>query len=214
MEEYEYVFRREYQPVKNALIELLNLVQDEIREYFRCQYHFVGSARWNAITRVIGGIRGYDFDVDLIVKSTEEFPAREFKNIVMNAINKYCIGFGYGYSESKKNVITIKHVDTWNSRIAYSCDLAIVNEYKDKSGNSRRRIVGLDKTSFALIWKDRSKGYDNQKEKVEQIKKVGMWKELKDLYLWKKNNNTEEKESRALFAEAVNEIIQKGGKDE
>ena len=214
MEEYEYVFRREYQPVKNALIELLNLVQDEIREYFRCQYHFVGSARWNAITRVIGGNRGYDFDVDLIVKSTEEYPAGKFKSIVMNAINKYCTGFGYGYSENNKSVITIKHIDVWNSSIAYSCDLAIVNEYKDKTGNIRRRIVGFDRTSLAFIWKDRSKGYDNQKEKVEQIKKTGIWEEFKAIYLAKKNNNTEGKDSRALFAEAVNEMIQKGGKDE
>ncbi len=51
MSDFKYVTKKEYQPVKNELIELINLVQDEVREYFTFRYDFIGSASRNMITR-------------------------------------------------------------------------------------------------------------------------------------------------------------------
>lgn len=34
MKDFEYVTKKEYLPVKNELIELINLVQDEVRDKF------------------------------------------------------------------------------------------------------------------------------------------------------------------------------------
>ena len=214
MAKYQYVERNEYQPVKNALVELIHCVQDEVRKNFTFKFGFVGSASWGVITREVDGNRGYDFDVDFIINCEEEYSAEEIKRIVMNAFWKHGASYDFGFPKDSSNVITIKHVDSWNSRIVYSCDIAIVNEYKDENGNLRRRNIRFDKDSGAYIWNYRSKGYDHLKEKVKEIKNSGRWEDLKDIYLEKKNNNPEEKKSRALFAEAVNEALQLGGKDE
>ena len=42
MSNFYYVSKKEYQPVKNDLIELINLVQDEVRDYFTFRFDFIG----------------------------------------------------------------------------------------------------------------------------------------------------------------------------
>ncbi len=207
MKKYEFVSEEEYQPVQDALIQLIKRVRKEVKDCFNFKYYFVGSARWGVITREVRGNRGYDFDLDFKVNCEDEYPAERIKSILMDAFRKHGASFGYKNPENSTSVITIKHV--YDSRIVYSCDIAVVNEYKDEHGDIRTRNICLDKTSGTYIWNIRSKGYDHQKEKVDKIKNAGRWEELKKTYLWKKNNNTEGKESRALFAEAVNETIQK-----
>lgn len=44
MYHFQYVSRKEIAPLKKQVIELLGLVQDEIREDFTFQYEFIGTA--------------------------------------------------------------------------------------------------------------------------------------------------------------------------
>ena len=68
MSNFKYVSKNEYMPVKKELLKLINLVQDEIREYFTFRYDFIGSASRNMITRDEDSNIGYDFDVNIRVK--------------------------------------------------------------------------------------------------------------------------------------------------
>ena len=65
MHDFQYVPRTEYQPLKNQIIQILNEVQDEVRDDFTFQYHFIGSTKRNMITRDTKSNIGFDFDVDL-----------------------------------------------------------------------------------------------------------------------------------------------------
>ena len=51
MHDFRYVPRTEYQPLKNQIILILNEVQDEVRDDFTFQYHFIGSTKRKMITR-------------------------------------------------------------------------------------------------------------------------------------------------------------------
>lgn len=42
MHDFQYVPRTEYQPLKNQIIQILNEVQDEVRDDFTFHYHFIG----------------------------------------------------------------------------------------------------------------------------------------------------------------------------
>ena len=44
MYNFEYVSPQKYKPVKKELIKLINLVQDEVREYFTFDFRFIGSS--------------------------------------------------------------------------------------------------------------------------------------------------------------------------
>ena len=51
MKHFEYVTKKEYGPVKEELINLIRMVQDDVREHFTSRYDFIGSASRNMITR-------------------------------------------------------------------------------------------------------------------------------------------------------------------
>lgn len=47
-------------------------------------------------------------------------------------------------------------------------------------------------------------------KKIKLIKEFGLWNELREEYLNQKNiNNDENKKSRSIFAESVNEVYKK-----
>ena len=208
MKQYEYVPKEEWKPVKRNLISIIHEVQNLLRDEFTFSFSFVGSSHRGMITREEGGNRGYDFDVDIRVNDDEEeFTAKELKYKIKNALNKVAWRYGYGPCEDSTRVITMKVIDRLTSRILYGCDFAIVNDYYDEDNNRRQQFVYYDKTTREYLWKDRSREYCNLKKNEALIKQAGKREELKDVYREKKRNNSEEKESRSLYVEAVHEVV-------
>ena len=207
MSDFKYVTKKEYQPIKNELIELINLVQDEIREYFTFRYDFIGSASRNMITRDEDSNVGYDFDVNLRVNDDEEsYSAKEIKQILMNGFNRYNHLFKYDFCEDSKRVITIKVKDRRNSRVLHSCDFAVVYDCED----GRQQYIHFNKAQQSYEWQYQPKGFYRLSEKMEAIKDSGYWQEVRDLYIEKKNNNEDpNKKSRSIFAETVANIYNK-----
>jgi len=216
MHEYEYVTKEEYGPVKDELIDLIKALQNELRDYLTFQYTFVGSSSRNMITREVNGNRGYDFDVDLKINHPEEYTPSELKHLITNALNRITFGYGYGFCEDSSRVITIKKVDHWYSRIISSCDFAIVHEFHDRNKKLHYMYVYFNKTNNEYRWQERSKEYTGLKEKEEKIKQAGLWNEVREIYLEKKCLYSDDKKSRALYAETINEVFQllenRGGK--
>ena len=98
MNDFKYVSKKEYLPVKNELIELIKIVQNEVRKYFTFSFSFIGSASRNMITRDNNSNIGYDFDVNIRVNDEQEnYSAEEIKRILMNGFNKYNYLFQYDY---------------------------------------------------------------------------------------------------------------------
>ena len=125
----------------------------------------------------------------------------------MTALSSISWQYGFSCSKDSTSVITIKKVDTFNSRILYSCDFAIVNNYKDKNGNPHQQFVYFNKTRNEYYWRERSKEYCHIKEKEIKIKEAGMWNEVRKVYLDKKCRFSYQKKSRALYAETINEVF-------
>lgn len=207
MSNFKYVTKSEYQPVKNELIELINLVQDEVTEYFTFRYDFIGSASRNMITRDENSNVGYDFDVNLRVNDDDEqYDEQQIKQILMRGFNHYNHLFKYDYCEDSKRVITIKVKDRRNSRILHSCDFAIVYD----CGDGRQQYIHFNKSQQTYEWQYQPKGFYRIDEKIEEIKEAGYWQQVRDLYIDKKNRNTDpNKKSRSIFAETVSEIYRR-----
>lgn len=205
MSDFRYVTKAEYANAKADLIDLIGWVQDEVRDNFTFQYKFVGSVERNMVTRDYASNVGYDFDVNIEVNDDDNnYSAKEIKNILCVALDKYAKRKGYDYAEDSTRVLTIKVKDRKNSRILHSVDFAIVNNY----GNGRQQYIHYNKSKQTYSWQEQPKGYYQLPEKVEWLKANGLWGEVRDLYLYKKNNNYGEKKSRSLFAESVNEMYQ------
>ncbi|MDD7735939.1 MAG: hypothetical protein SOW55_02340 [Bacilli bacterium] len=203
---FEYVTKNEAKEVKKALNKLINLVQDEVRENFTFRFDYIGSEPLNMITYDTEGNTGFDFDVNIRVNDPEEkYNAKEIKDIIMNGFNKYNQLFDYDYSEDSTRVITIKFKDTLHSRIIHSCDFAVVFDCSD----GRQQYIRHTKKQNSYYWEYQPEGFDLE-DKISWLRENGYWNEVREYYLYKKNNNTNlNKKSRSLRAEAINEKYQK-----
>ena len=72
MYHFEYVSKKEAAPYKSQLIELLNRVQDYVRDEFTFQFTFIGSSSRNMITYDPTTNVGFDFDVNIAVNDGNE----------------------------------------------------------------------------------------------------------------------------------------------
>ena len=209
MHDFCYVARKSAAPLKAELIEIINQVQDLVREKFTFQYTFVGSSSRNMITYDRNSNIGFDFDVNIEVNDDEEnYSASEIKNTIRSALDRIDPRYGYSYCEDSTRVLTIKVIDYSHSRIVHSCDFAIVNNY----GNGKQQYIRYNKDTQTYTWEEQSKGYLYLPEKIDWLKKKKLWNEFLDYYIEKKNKNMDpDKHSRAIFAESVNEMCQKNG---
>ena len=121
----------------------------------------------------------------------------------MNGFNRYNHLFDYDYCEDSKRVITIKVKDRRNSRILHSCDFAVVYD----CDNGRQQYIHFNKKQQTYEWQYQPKGFYRLTEKMEAIKEAGYWQKVKELYIDKKNNNTDpNKKSRSIFAETIAQV--------
>ena len=214
MRDYEYVPKEEWQPVRDKLYEIIYNLQHEVGDYFTFQYHFVGSSKRNMITRDRNSNTGFDFDVNIEVNDPDEdYSAEEIRNIlregldIVNNPNGRSI-FGYDYTEDSTRVLTIKVKDKANSRILHSCDFCVVKDCAD----GRQQYIHYNKKQQSYSWEYQPKGYYELPEKIEWIKKNGLWQQVRDDYLEKKNMNADKnKKSRSIFAETVHQVCQQNG---
>lgn len=213
MKDFEYVTKKEYLPVKNELIELINLVQDEVRDKFTFRFDFIGSASRNMITRDKKSNTGYDFDVNIRVNDDDnEYSAKEIRRILKEGFDKHSKKFQYDYAEDSKRVLTIKVKDRKNSKILHSCDFAVVNDYTDNQVNDRQEFIYFNKKQNTYEWQEQPEGFYMLDEKIGWIKENDLWQEVRDSYIERKNsNNDPNKKSRSIFAETVAAVFNDNG---
>ena len=209
MHDFKYVPKSEWAPTRDELLDIIHKLQNEVKNYFTFQYHFVGSSKRKMITRDYNSNIGYDFDVNIEVNDPDEnYSSKEIRDILRNGLNKITnpLGrnlYGYGYAEDSTRVLTIKVKDSVNSKILHSCDFCIIYNCSD----GRQQYIRYNKTQNYYSWEYQPKGYTNLSVKIDWIKKQGLWGQVLNHYLYKKNTNTNSaKHSRTIFAETVHEI--------
>lgn len=213
MKNFKYVTVEQLSPVKKDLVQIIHSVQNQIRQDFTFQFYFVGSVERNMVTYDVKSNIGFDFDVNIHVNDDEcRFSAKEIKTKIRLALNKVAPHYGYDNAEDSTRVLTIKVKDKQNSRILHSCDFAIVNDYVDDYGNKCQEYIHFHKRKNRYSWQEQPKGFYLLDEKAEWIKDCGFWQDVRDLYLDKKNHNSDQhKHSRSIYAETIHEICQKYG---
>lgn len=214
MHNFEYVPKEEWKPIKDELLEIIHRLQNEVRDSFTFQYHFVGSSRRNMITRERNSNTGFDFDVNIEVNDPDEdYSAKEIRNILRKGLDRVTNPYGgsisgYDYTEDSTRVLTIKVKDRANSRILHSCDFFIVYECSD----GRQQYIRYNKKQNSYSWEYQPKGYLELPSKIEWIKKHGLWQQVRENYIDRKNINADDsKKSRSIFAETIHQICQQNG---
>ena len=209
MHDFRYVTKKEAQPIKNELYQILYEVQDLVRDKFTFSFTPIGSSSRNMITYDTKSNIGFDFDINIEVNDdNENFSPKEIRTIIRNAINRVAPRYGYNHCEDSTRVLTIKKVNWLFSSVEHSCDFAIIYNCSD----GRQQYIRFNKDSNYYSWEYQGKGFVGLEEKINWLKKKKLWGELQNYYIEKKNaNENSDKHSRSIFAEAINEMCQKNG---
>mgnify|MGYP006874575957 FL=1 len=207
MHDFKYVTKKQAQPIKDELYQILYMVQDLVRDNFTFSFTPIGSSSRNMITCDAKSNIGFDFDINIEVNDdNEDFEPKEIRTIIRTAIDRVAPRYGYKNCEDSTRVLTIKKVDTSHSRIIHSCDFAIVYN----CGDGRQQYIRFNKDNNYYSWEYQAKGFADLNKKTDWLKKNGLWGNLQDYYIEKKNaNENPDKHSRSVFAESINEMCQK-----
>lgn len=89
MYNFQYVNLKQLSSAKKELIQIINSVQDDVRQCFTFQFYFVGSVKRNMVTYDVKSNIGFDFDVDIHVNDDDcKYSAKEIKTQIMSALDK------------------------------------------------------------------------------------------------------------------------------
>ena len=209
MHDFRHVTKKQAQPIKDELYQILYMVQDLVRDNFTFSFTPIGSSSRNMITCDAKSNIGFDFDINIEVNDdNEDFEPKEIRTIIRTAIDRVAPRYGYKNCEDSTRVLTIKKVDTSHSRIIHSCDFAIVYN----CGDGRQQYIRFNKDNNYYFWEYQGKGFVGLEKKMDWLKRENLWGELQDYYIYKKNcNDNPDKHSRSIFAESINEMCQKNG---
>lgn len=214
--EYEYVPKKEYQPVREDVEDIIRTVQSILRSKgITFRYELIGSGNRRMVTRIVNGNKGFDFDYNLVVSSMPEITAKQMKDEFTNAFRIALRKTGYEDPEDSTSVLTVKMVDKGCSRIMHSFDMAIL--IPSENGLF---YIHHDKRSNQYSYQLRGGNIDLDAY-LDEIERyyVDGWGLNRDKYLLLKNRNDDPgKRSFNLFVEAVknvhNEMIQDRRNDE
>lgn len=105
---------------------------------------------------MLKAISDFDFDMNIMVNDDdEEYSAKDIKQILMKEFNKCAYKYHYDFCKDSTRVFTIKVKGRKVSRILYSCDFAIVNNYDD----NLQEYIWFNKKSNIYNWTEPSDGF-------------------------------------------------------
>lgn len=210
MYKFEYVTKKEWQPIRNNLLKLMEKVRLDIKGKLSVQFKFIGSSSRNMITCDKSTNIGFDFDVNIrIIKNKADLSPKEIKNTIKTALDRFSAEFEYDNAEDSKRVLTIKVKDLKNSKILHSCDFAVVRINKD----GKEEYIHHNKTNNTYSWNLQPEVNDEVQKKSKQLKDKHLWIKVRERYLNKKNINKDlNKKSRHLYSETITEIYKENFK--
>ena len=180
MHDFRYVTKKQAQPIKDELYQILYMVQDLVRDNFTFSFTPIGSSSRNMITCDAKSNIGFDFDINIEVNDdNEDFEPKEIRTIIRTAIDRVAPRYGYKNCEDSTRVLTIKKVDTSHSRIIHSCDFAIVYN----CGDGRQQYIRFNKDNNYYFWEYQGKGFVGLEKKMDWLKRENLWGDLQDYYM-------------------------------
>lgn len=202
--------KRELKEIREVCEQIIKSIQSSwLKEYFTFQFNLIGSGGVKLVTR--NGCDGeYDLDYNLIIQKDKQnlfSNPKRMKEIFIEAFNDVNPNFGFKNAENSSSVITSKLV--YDNRLYFSFDVAILCE--GYNGNYLK--ITQNKKTSQYYWSE-IKSSRNYKSKMNALKKLGVWNEVRNLYLSKKNMHLSRQDEIASFSvllETLNELSSQYG---
>lgn len=198
-----YLSKDEVRPIRNLFDIMICRVSEEVNKYgVSFFYRLVGSAKRNLV--ICHPTKGVDCDYQIVLqKYDDDMSPGDIKRIFKKSFDKH-LPYGCSPCEDSTSALTIKKIDTLNSRISFSYDIVILRVNEGIPEIIRRTHDNI------YVW-NQLKNLADFHARYSLIVGPAMWEELKARYLKKKirqMNGDDSKKSFQLLNEAVNETLQ------
>ena len=211
---YRYVTEKEVKPYRNYCSETLAKLRDLLNKVYgiNTQFSLVGSggSSRNMVTR--DGNGPFDLDYNLVILNMPneyQKDLKKLKDTVRNSLNEIVKKEYFTDGKDSRSVITsILHFSN-SSEVKFSFDIAILA--KNNQGNFCRLIhnKGYQK---GFTWNEILSSH-NVKELADRLKREGLWNEVRNIYLNKKNMYLQRGDNNhpsfIVYVESVNEVYNK-----
>ena len=210
---YHYVEDKDFlKRARKACASLLQELEIRLREKgMNTQFFLIGSGARNMVTQ--NEAEPIDFDYNLNIISCEDWnDCKKIKETVRKTFNEVLNENGLPDCNDSTSALTTKPIYFKDDRdIDFSIDLAIVTKNYDEIWE---RLIHDKKTTPTRYFWNQAPNSNDYNTKSKEIKKVpGMWEEVREKYLDKKNmylkRNDHYHPSFVCYIEAVNEIYSK-----
>ncbi len=213
---YDYVRDKEYlKRTYRCCSDIVNQLVQHLKKYgIESRMSLVGSGGRNMVTQ--NANEAIDFDFNLEIISCESFSIRDgrkLKEKIQKAFNEVLKRNDLNDCEDSTSALTTKKI-FWQkgNKTPFKIDVCII--WVDSCG----RVNRLIHQKTGITWMDSyywNEAGNSQKiwEREHYIKVNNCWKDVRDIYLKKKNlyltRNEYDKSSFVCFIEAVNEVYHK-----
>ena len=209
---YEFVYESETKRYRSDCSDVLKKTCELLKEKgISAQFSLIGSGARNMITR--NGDGPYDLDYNLSIMRAEErywSDLRLLKETVRNALNWAERNEFFSDAQDSASCLTAILYFEKSPDIKFKFDVAITT--KNKNGNYMRLIHNKNVYALGLdqyTWNEVPNSHQ-VKDKADEIKEEGLWQEVRDRYLEKKNMYLSRQDrnhpSFVVYVEAVNEV--------
>ena len=208
---YKFVYESEAKRYRSDCSRTLKKTCELLRaKGISAQFTLVGSGAKNMITR--NGDGPYDLDYNLLIMKAEERywnDLRLLKETVRNALNWAERNEFFSDAQDSTSCLTAILYFEKSPDIKFKFDVAITTK---KNGNYMRLIHNKNVYALGLdqyTWNEVPNSHQ-VKDKADEIKEEGLWQEVRDRYLEKKNMYLSRQDrnhpSFVVYVEAVNEV--------
>lgn len=210
MEEYEFVTRAEYSPVKKEIESIIRKAQKIMEEKYETPFYYelIGSGRKNLITRIKDGNKGYDFDYNLVIPHPGEgykYLANVVNEDFRNGFNEAKQGTKYDFPEDSTSVFTLACKDRKNKKRLYGFDIAIIYYVSDDPNDGYYYLKNHKNGTYSFELRKPSVNADWKLDEI--LEYVNGWNWIRDEYLKLKNNNKDKnKKSFVLYLESIHNV--------
>lgn len=148
--------------------------------------------------------KGYDFDYNLILPNKPQLKAAKVNEYFRLAFNYAVKGTAYKCPEDSTTVLTIKVVSKKQSKIARSCDFAIIYYPYEDADDGYFYLKNWKDGRYSFEFSQLSEGADSKLDELKQYS--DWWDRIKAEYKKLKNNNKQNKRSFVLYLESINNV--------
>ena len=209
---YEFVYESEAKRYRSDCSDVLKETCELLKEKgISAQFSLIGSGARNMITR--NGEGPYDLDYNLLIMKAEERywnDLRLLKETVRNALNWAERNEFFSDAQDSTSCLTAILYFEKSPDIKFKFVVAITT--KNKNCNYMRLIHNKNVYALGLdqyTWNEVPNSHQ-VKDKADEIKEEGLWQEVRDRYLEKKNMYLSRQDrnhpSFVVYVEAVNEV--------